>query len=171
MTAPPKPASGQEGFFWKTKTLDEMSDAEWESLCDGCARCCLEKLEDEDTGKIYFTHVACRLLDAGACACKDYQHRTDQVPDCVRLTAANVKTLNWLPPSCGYRLVAEGRDLYWWHPLISGDPNTVHEAGVSVRGRVEGVEGEISADDLQDHIVQWPKLLPKRAKLKRPPKA
>jgi len=171
MSAPPKRISGQEGFFWKTKTLEEMSDAEWESLCDGCARCCLEKLEDEDTGKIYFTHVACRLLDAGACACKDYQNRSAKVSDCVRLTPENVRTLSWLPPSCGYRLVAEGRDLYWWHPLISGDPNTVHEAGVSVRGRVEGTEGEISDDDLQDHIVQWPKLLPKRAKLKRPPRA
>src|SRR5207253_9516775 len=85
MTAPPKRSSGQEQFFWKTKTLEDMSDAEWESLCDGCARCCLEKLEDEDTGKIYFTHVACQLLDAGACSCKDYANRSDRVPDCVRL--------------------------------------------------------------------------------------
>ncbi len=121
-----------------------MSNAEWESLCDGCARCCLEKLEDEDTGKIYFTHVSCKLLDAGLCACKDYANRSDKVPDCVRLTPENVRTLNWLPPSCGYRLVAEGRDLYWWHPLISGDPDTVHEAGVSVRGRVQGTENEIA---------------------------
>jgi len=139
----PKPPSAQEGFFWKTKTMEEMSNAEWESLCDGCARCCLEKLEDEDTGKIYFTHVSCKLLDSGLCACKDYPNRSDKVPDCVRLTPENVRTLNWLPPSCGYKLVAEGRDLYWWHPLISGDPNTVHEAGVSVRGRVQGTEDEI----------------------------
>ena len=118
-----------------------MSNAEWESLCDGCARCCLEKLEDEDTGKIYFTHVSCKLLDSGLCACKDYPNRSDKVPDCVRLTPENVRTLNWLPPSCGYKLVAEGRDLYWWHPLISGDPNTVHEAGVSVRGRVQRHRG------------------------------
>ena len=165
----PKPPSGQEGFFWKTKTLEEMSNAEWESLCDGCARCCLEKLEDEDTGKIYFTHVSCKLLDAGLCACKDYANRSDQVPDCVRLTPENVRTLNWLPPSCGYKLVAEGRDLYWWHPLISGDPNTVHEAGVSVRGRVQGTENKIADDDLEDHIVQWPALLPKRARLKKRP--
>lgn len=171
MTAPPKRISGQEGFFWKTKTLEEMSDAEWESLCDGCARCCLEKLEDEDTSKIYLTDVACRLLDAGACACRDYSNRSGQVPDCVRLTAANVRTLKWLPPSCGYRLVAEGRDLYWWHPLISGDPETVHEAGVSVRGRVTGKEDEMSIDELQDHIVLWPKVLPRKAKLKRPPRA
>jgi uncharacterized cysteine cluster protein YcgN (CxxCxxCC family) len=156
MTVPPKPSSGQEGFFWKTKTLEEMSDVEWESLCDGCARCCLEKLEDEDSG---------------LCACKDYPNRSDKVPDCVRLTPENVRTLNWLPPSCGYKLVAEGRDLYWWHPLISGDPNTVHEAGVSVRGRVQGTENEIADEDLEDHIVQWPALLPKRAKLKKRPKA
>src|SRR5207237_479821 len=107
MTAPPKRASSQEGFFWKTKTLEEMSSAEWESLCDGCARCCLEKLEDEDTGKIYFTHVSCKLLDSGLCACKDYQNRSDKVPDCVRLTPENVRTLTWLPPSCGYKLVAK----------------------------------------------------------------
>ena len=170
MTATAKPPSGQEGFFWKTKTLEEMSEVEWESLCDGCARCCLEKLEDEDTGKIYFTHVSCKLLDAGLCACKDYTNRSDQVPDCVRLTPENVRTLNWLPPSCGYKLVAEGRDLYWWHPLISGDPNTVHEAGVSVRGRVCGTEEEIADVDLEDHIVKWPSLLPKRAQLKKRPR-
>ena len=171
MTAKPKPASNQEGFFWKTKTLEQMSDAEWESLCDGCARCCLEKLEDEDTGKIYFTHVSCKLLDAGLCACKDYAHRSEHVSDCVRLTPANVRALNWLPPSCGYRLVAEGRDLYWWHPLISGDPNTVHEAGVSVRGRVRGTENEIPDEDLEDHIVQWPAQLPKRARTRKPPRS
>ena len=170
MTAKPKPASNQDGFFWKTKTLEQMSDAEWESLCDGCARCCLGKLEDEDTGKIYFTHVSCKLLDAGLCACKDYAHRSEHVSDCVRLTPANVRALNWLPPSCGYRLVAEGRDLYWWHPLISGDPNTVHEAGVSVRGRVRGTENEIPDEDLEDHIVQWPVQLPKRARIKKPPR-
>src|SRR5947209_10833873 len=94
MTAKPKPPSDQEGIFWKTKTLEEMSSAEWESLCDGCARCCLEKLEDEDTGRIYFTHVLCRLLDAGTCACKDYPNRSAKVPDCVRLTPENVRTLH-----------------------------------------------------------------------------
>jgi uncharacterized protein len=169
MTKAPEKPSPQDGFFWKTKTLEEMSKAEWESLCDGCARCCLEKLEDEDSGRIYFTHVGCRLLDSEACACRDYSNRSKRVPDCVRLTPANVRELTWLPPSCGYKLVAEGRDLYWWHPLISGDPNTVHEAGVSVRGRVEGSETEIAVEDLEDHIVSWPALLPKRAKLKRRP--
>ena len=103
MTAPPKPVSGQEGFFWKTKTLDEMSDAEWESLCDGCARCCLEKLEDEDTGKIYFTHVACRLLDHKTARCTDYRHRKAFVPDCLRLTPKIIKDVPWLPSTCAYR--------------------------------------------------------------------
>jgi uncharacterized protein len=171
MTKKTDHASLQEGFFWKTKTLEEMSNAEWESLCDGCARCCLEKLEDEDTGKIHFTHVSCRLLDAGLCACRDYPNRSDQVANCVRLTPDNVRTLNWLPPSCAYRLVAEGRDLYWWHPLISGDPNTVHEAGVSVRGRVQGSENEIADEDLENHIVKWPRTLPKRARLRKRPES
>src|SRR3978361_184731 len=171
MPAPGRRPSSQEGFFWKTKTLEQMSSAEWESLCDGCARCCLEKLEDEDTGKIYFTHVSCKLLDSGTCGCKDYQNRSDQVPDCVRLTPENVRTLNWLPPSCGYKLAAEGRDLYWWHPLISGDPTTVPGAGVSGRGRVQGPENEIPDAELEDHIVQWPALLPKRARLKKRPKS
>jgi uncharacterized cysteine cluster protein YcgN (CxxCxxCC family) len=169
MTARPPRPSPQEGFFWKTKTLEQMSGAEWESLCDGCGRCCLEKLEDEDSGRIFYTHVSCKLLDAGLCACKDYPNRQAQVPDCVRLTPDNVRTLSWLPPNCGYKLVAEGRDLYWWHPLISGSPDTVHEAGVSVRGRVEGTEDTIPDDQLENHIVAWPALLPRKAKLKKRP--
>jgi uncharacterized cysteine cluster protein YcgN (CxxCxxCC family) len=155
-------------LFWKTKALEEMTAPEWESLCDGCGRCCLEKLEDEDTGKIYFTHISCRLLDTHACGCKDYANRHKKVPDCVRLTPRNVRTLNWLPPTCGYRLVAEGKDLYWWHPLVSGDPDTVHQAGVSVRGRVQGCETDIALSDWEDHIVKWPGLFPKKAKEPRP---
>jgi uncharacterized protein len=151
-------------LFWKTKTLEEMTASEWESLCDGCGRCCLEKLEDEDTGKIYFTHISCRLLETNLCSCKDYVNRREKVPDCVQLTPANVRTLNWLPPSCGYRLVAEGKDLYWWHPLLSGDPDTVHQAGVSVRGRVVGSESDIDQADWEDHIVKWPGQFPKKAK-------
>jgi len=161
----------QDKLFWKNKALEEMSGAEWESLCDGCARCCLEKLEDEDTGKVYFTHVSCTLLDPDSCACRDYPNRSSKVPDCVRLTAANVRSLNWLPPSCGYRLVAEGRDLYWWHPLVSGSPDTVHEAGVSVRGRVGASEDDVADADLEDHIVRWPAMLPKLARGKTRPKS
>jgi len=159
MTARPRPPSTQSESFWKTKTLEEMSDSEWESLCDGCARCCLEKLEDEDTGKIYFTHISCRLLDAGLCACKDYPNRSAKVSDCVRLTPENVRTLNWLPPSCGYKLVAEGRDLYWWHPLISGDPETVVAAGISISGRSVSETG-VGADEYEDHAVDWPEIDP-----------
>src|SRR4051794_37791368 len=112
-----------------------MTRAEWESLCDGCGRCCLHKLRDDETERLAFTEVACRMLDTESCRCKDYPNRRRHVPDCVKLTPAKVAQVDWLPPSCAYRLVAEGRDLFWWHPLISGDPETVHRAGVSVRGR------------------------------------
>jgi uncharacterized cysteine cluster protein YcgN (CxxCxxCC family) len=150
--------------FWRRKTLAEMSEAEWESLCDGCGRCCLNKLEEEDTGRIYYTDVGCRLLDTQACRCRDYENRSAQVDDCVRLTPDNVGELSWLPPSCAYRLIAEGRDLYWWHPLVSGDPDTVHAAGVSVRSRVFALEDALPDEALEDRIVTWPARLPKRAK-------
>lgn len=149
--------------FWKTKSLEEMDSAEWESLCDGCGRCCLVKLEDEDSGDIHYTDIGCKLLDDFGCRCRDYPNRQAQVPDCVRLTPEAVRTLGWLPPSCGYRLVAEGRDLYWWHPLVSGDPETVHAAGVSVRKRVAALEDELPFLDYLDHLVRWPKRLPKGA--------
>jgi uncharacterized protein len=150
--------------FWKTKTLAQMTRAEWESLCDGCARCCLNKLREEDSDKLYFTDVGCRLLDGETCRCRDYANRRDRVDDCVKLTPKALPTIDWLPPSCAYRLVAEGKDLYWWHHLVSGDRDTVHVAGVSVRGRISGTETEISDAQLEDHIVRWPILLPKRAK-------
>jgi len=153
-----------DGPFWRRKTLAEMTAEEWESLCDGCGRCCLNKLEDEDTGRIYYTDVGCRLLDDHACRCHDYANRSTRVDDCVRLTPDNVRDLNWLPPTCAYRLVAEGRDLYWWHPLVSGDPESVHVARISVRGRVSGLEDAIPDEELEDHIVQWPMRMPKRAR-------
>ncbi len=145
--------------FWKVKTLDEMTAAEWESLCDGCGRCCLNKLEDWETGEIAFTSVACRLLDGRSCRCRDYPNRQEKVPDCIGLTPEIVRTLTWLPPTCAYRLVDEGRDLYWWHPLVSGDADTVHQAGISVRDRTVR-EQDVAPEDLEDYIVDWPTSAP-----------
>jgi hypothetical protein len=121
--------------FWRAKKLAQMTAKEWEKLCDGCGRCCLVKLEDEDTGKVHFTDVACKLFDAGTCRCKDYANRLRKVDDCVQLSPENVGSLGWLPRTCAYRLLDEGKDLAWWHPLVSGDPETVVEAGISMRGR------------------------------------
>lgn len=141
--------------FWKTKSLEEMTSVEWESLCDGCGKCCLSKLEDEDTGEIYWTSVGCRLFDQKTCRCRDYDHRLEKVADCVGLNPQNVGTISWLPSTCAYRLLAEGHDLYWWHPLVSGDPDTVHGAGVSVRGRVTALESDLAdAEDYFDHVLE-----------------
>ncbi|WP_199500049.1 YcgN family cysteine cluster protein [Methylovirgula sp. 4M-Z18] len=150
--------------FWKRKTLEELNAKEWESLCDGCGRCCLVKLEDEDTGEVHFTNVACRLFDTETCRCADYKNRAKKVADCIRLTPQQVRTLSWLPPTCGYRLVAEGRDLPWWHPLVSGDPATVAEAGISAHGRVKAMEDDVPFEKLPKHIVQWPRKVPAKAK-------
>jgi uncharacterized cysteine cluster protein YcgN (CxxCxxCC family) len=162
---PAAPEAGPEVpvAFWK-KPLNQLTRPEWEKLCDGCGRCCLVKLEDEDTGRVHYTDVVCRLFEAGACRCGNYQRRRERVPDCVKLTPANVQTLPWLPPTCAYRLRAEGRELPSWHPLISGDPDSVHRAGVSVRGRIGALEQDVPYDDLPDHIVSWPARVPKRAR-------
>jgi uncharacterized cysteine cluster protein YcgN (CxxCxxCC family) len=151
--------------FWKTKRLEEMSREEWESLCDGCGRCCLHKLRDADTNRLAFTNVACRLLDPATCRCGDYAHRTRRVPDCVRLRPEALAGIDWLPPSCAYRRIAEGKGLAWWHPLVSGDPETVHRAGISVRGRVVG---EREAGPLEDHIVEWPGRSPAARRKEKP---
>jgi uncharacterized protein len=153
--------------FWRRKSLSEMTNSEWESLCDGCGKCCLNKLEEEGTDRTYYTNVACRLLDGQSCRCSDYPNRLDLVDDCVRLTPKNLKKITWLPPSCAYVLLGEGRDLYWWHPLVSGDPETVHTAGVSVRGRIGASEADVPDEDLEDHIVSWPLKLPKAARRRR----
>ncbi len=138
-----------------------MTTAEWESLCDGCGRCCLHKLRHEEDDSLSFTNVACRLLDLQTCRCTDYAQRRRRVPDCVRLTQAEVAAIDWLPPSCAYRRLEEGRDLAWWHPLVSGDPETVHQAGISVRDRAVS---ERTAGPLEHHIVSWPGRAPRARK-------
>lgn len=153
--SPPRAAARKaEEPFWRRKTLSEMSRAEWELLCDGCAKCCLEKIEDAETGELSYTNVACRLLDTNSCRCTDYPRRHRFVPDCVKLTAWRVPKLPWLPKTCAYRLLAEGKDLPEWHPLVTGDPESVHRAGISVRGRAVPMA---LAGDIEDHIVEWPK--------------
>jgi hypothetical protein len=121
--------------FWKQKTLAEMTRAEWESLCDGCGKCCLNKIDDPKTGRPRFTDIACRLLDIDTCRCTAYEDRTRFVPECRVITPGNASRADLLPSTCAYRLLAEGQDLPDWHPLVSGHPESVHRAGVSVRGR------------------------------------
>ena len=142
--------------FWQRKSLAEMNREEWESLCDGCARCCLIKLEDTVDESTEYTDVACRLLDCDTCRCTRYADRKQEVADCVVLTPGNIPALRWMPSTCAYRLLAEGKDLPWWHPLVSGDPGTVHAAGISVRLRVLS-ETEVDEDALEDRIVDWPR--------------
>jgi len=157
----------EEVPFWKTKTLAEMTTTEWESVCDGCGLCCLNKLEEWDSGDIYFTSIRCKLLDDHSCRCSSYENRWDFVPDCVQLTKENVDEIAWLPPTCGYRLINEGRDLYWWHPLVSGDPETVHAAGISARGRTID-ETEVKVDDFEDYVVDWPLTVGDEARAQEP---
>lgn len=135
--------------FWQVKSLAQMTVREWESLCDGCGLCCLVRFEDEDTGEIIPTRVHCRLYDPEACRCSDYASRKAQVPDCVKLTPYNIEALEWMPLSCAYRRLHEGRGLADWHPLVSGDPESVHAAGVSVRGQTVN---ETTLEDPQDAL-------------------
>jgi len=160
-------SDGGEVPFWRRKALTEMTASEWESLCDGCGRCCLNKLEEVETDRTFYTDVACRLLDGRSCRCRDYAHRLEKVEDCVQLTPKNLKKITWLPPSCAYVLLRQGKDLYWWHPLVSGDLESVHAAGVSVRSHLLASEKNVPDEDLEDHIVSWPLKLPKRARKKR----
>ena len=139
--------------FWEEKTLTQMSRAEWESLCDGCGKCCIHKLEDEETGELHATNVACRLLNRHSAQCSDYKNRKAYVPECVRLTPAKLRDIDWLPDSCSYRLIDEGYPLPEWHHLVSGDRETIHKAGKSVRG---WTVSEDEAGDLENHIVDRP---------------
>jgi uncharacterized protein len=147
--------------FWRTKRLSEMTPAEWESLCDGCGRCCLKKLQDTDSGKVVYTDVACRLLDRERCRCRHYADRHERVRDCVAIDPSDATTFRFLPTTCAYRRLAEGRSLEWWHPLVSGDPATVHTAGISVRGRTLP-ESAVADDELESRVIGWIKTAPQR---------
>jgi uncharacterized cysteine cluster protein YcgN (CxxCxxCC family) len=137
--------------FWQTKSLAQMTVPEWESLCDGCGLCCLIRFEDEDTGEIIPTRVSCKLFDTAACGCSDYANRRQHVPDCIKLTPYNIEDLEWMPRSCAYRRLHEGQPLPSWHPLITGDPESVHEAGVSVRGQTVSEETLADPEDAIDY--------------------
>jgi uncharacterized protein len=140
--------------FWQQKSLAQMSPQEWESLCDGCARCCLHKLEDQDSGEVHYTSVVCKYLDEGSCRCTSYEDRSSLVPDCVWLTPETAGSFKWLPVTCAYRLVAQGQDLEWWHPLVSGRAESVQEAGMSVRGKCISEE-HVHPDNFEENIIRW----------------
>jgi uncharacterized cysteine cluster protein YcgN (CxxCxxCC family) len=140
--------------FWNTKSLAEMTSEEWESICDGCGRCCLHKLQDEDSGLMFYTNVACRLLDRERCRCSNYPQRMAIVHDCLSLAADARSRFDWLPLSCAYRRLANRQSLEWWHPLVSGNPDTVHQAGISVRGKTVP-EASVAKEELEDHIIHW----------------
>lgn len=138
--------------FWETKTLSEMTRSEWESVCDGCAKCCLNKLEDENSGEIYFTSVVCDLINLDTCRCTHYSERTTLVPECIDLKQHNFSEYNWLPATCAYRLLSDGKTLADWHPLNSGTPDSVKDAGVSISSFAMK---ESQVDDLEEHIIEW----------------
>lgn len=138
------------GKFWEDLPLEKLDRAQWEALCDGCGKCCIHKLEDEETGELHATNVACRLLDRRMGRCSDYKHRHAYVPECVRLTVRNVPDIEWLPSTCAYRLRGEGKPLPDWHYLVSGDPESVHAAGQSTRGWTVSEDDVI---DFEHHLV------------------
>jgi uncharacterized cysteine cluster protein YcgN (CxxCxxCC family) len=142
--------------FWEQYAIDRLTQAEWEALCDGCGKCCLNKLEDEDTGEVALTRIACRLLDDSTCRCSQYPIRHQFVPECIVLSPQNMdKNLYWMPETCAYKLLWQGKRLYDWHPLITGDPRSVHDAGVSVQGMTIP-EFDVPEDDWEDYIIEEP---------------
>ena len=140
--------------WWNLKSLDALSREEWESLCDGCAKCCLHKLEDADSGEVFYTKVRCRYLDEDNCRCSDYDNRSRIMPNCIQLSPGNLDELAWLPATCAYRLRFEGKSLPDWHPLVSGSADSVHKAGISIRGRAISDE-YVHPDGFDEHIVTW----------------
>jgi uncharacterized cysteine cluster protein YcgN (CxxCxxCC family) len=155
MTDPIK-RDGLRPRFWEKYPIDRLTQAEWEALCDGCGKCCLNKLEDEETGEVALTRVACRLLDDSTCRCGQYATRHQFVPECIVLSPKNMdKNVYWMPETCAYKLLWQGKKLYDWHPLISGDPQSVHDAGVSVQG-ITIPEFEVPEDDWEDYIIEEP---------------
>lgn len=153
MNKPKKTVDNQP--WWQQKALSELTADEWESLCDHCAKCCLNKLEDEDDGTVYYTDVACNLLDGQTCRCSNYPNRQVLMPDCVRLTPQNLEQLYWMPPSCAYRLVYEGKDLPSWHHLVSGSKATIHQQGESIIGKFV-FSKDVNEDEWEDRVVDWP---------------
>ena len=157
MTQDPIKRDSLQPWFWEKKPLNKMSNAEWEALCDGCGKCCMNKIEDEDTGRVYLTRVACRLFDDTTCRCAQYDIRHQFVPECIVLRPDNIdQHAYWMPRTCAYRLLWQGKSLPAWHPLLSGDPETVHDAGVSMRHRTVP-EFEVGEDDWEDHLIEEPK--------------
>jgi uncharacterized protein len=142
------------GEFWRTTTLTQMSRDQWESLCDGCGRCCLQKFQDAKTGKVTYTWISCYLLDTRTCRCTNYSHRTTLVPDCLVLTPPQIPRLRWLPYTCAYRRLSEGRELAAWHPLVSGDPESVHRAGISVRDKAIS-EAYVHPEDVDFYSIGY----------------
>lgn len=141
------------GEWWQEKRLSELSRDEWESLCDHCGKCCLLKLEDEDTGDVYYTDVACKLVDPETCHCGDYLQREMLVPDCLKLTPGNLEQVSWMPLSCAYRRIMEGRGLPDWHHLVCGDKAEIHRRDMSIKGRYVD---EREVQDVEEHVVEWP---------------
>ncbi len=146
--------------FWKAKPLTALNREEWESLCDGCARCCLEKLQDSDTDELFYTNIVCRYLDLESCRCTEYARRTELVPDCFRVTPDNIDELHWMPSTCAYRILAEGGELPDWHPLVSGNAESIHDAGIAVRSFAVSelqLNDPNDPEELEAHII--PELL------------
>jgi uncharacterized cysteine cluster protein YcgN (CxxCxxCC family) len=157
MSSDPINRDGLTHRFWEKKPMAKLSKREWEALCDGCGKCRLNKIEDEETGRVYLTRVACRLFDDSTCKCGQYKIRHQFVPECIVLRPDNIdEHAYWMPRTCAYRLVWQGKPLPNWHPLVSGDPETVHDAGVSMRGRTVA-EFEVDEDDWEDHLIEEPR--------------